>query len=779
MSEQTLYVSGMTCAACQLHVQKALQAVPGVQSASVNLLTHKAEVAAGPDVATDRLIDAVRRAGYDASLQETSEAGGARAAHDEETASLGWRALAAIVAGAMAMLLSMPLMMAGASDDPVLAWVAAHLMPAMPGAVMHLPLGVVRWVLCGLALVVMVFAAPGIYGAAWRAARHGATNMNTLVSLGTLAAFGSSLAATVAPGWFARHGLHADVYYEAVVLILAFLLAGRWLEARARRQATSSLRGFAEMEVADVRFLAGSDEPQTALENTPETKLPLDAIQAGDALRVLAGERVPVDGVVLFGRSSVDESMLTGEPLPVTRGVGDRVSGGTLNLDGALVVRATAVGAQSTVAQLRRLLEQAQSGRAPMQQLADRASAIFVPSVLGLAALAFAVWAVVGNIGGHHDGFGRAFAVAISVLVVACPCAMGLAVPAAVTVAVGRAAQLGLLIKGGEALERLSAVDTMALDKTGTITAGKPRMVSVEEAAGSRFERKTLLGWAGAVERFSTHPLALAMLEYATAERVEFENLPVTESEVLPGVGVKAVVDGHAVLLGNASMLPAEVARAAAGAVEETSTAMYLLVDGRLEATLRVRDELRPEAAEAMKALRRLKVEPLLVTGDVAPVADLIAREAGIEKVRAHCLPSEKVEVVRELQRQGRRVAMAGDGINDAAAIAQADAGLAMASGTELAREAGDVLLLHPDLRLLPGSIVLARRALRVMRQNLGWAVGYNLVGLPLAAGVLYPKYHVLLSPVLASAAMALSSVSVLVNSLRLRGVQPLHGTSR
>jgi Cu+-exporting ATPase len=410
-----------------------------------------------------------------------------------------------------------------------------------------------------------------------------------------------------------------------------------------------------------------------------------------------------------------------------------------------------------------------------MQQLADRASAIFVPSVLALAGLTFAAWAVALNTHGLHQGFSRSFAIAIAVLIIACPCAMGLAVPAAITVAIGRAAQLGLLIKGGEALERLALIDTMALDKTGTLTQGKPAIETMILAPDATLSRETLVAIAAAAERLSTHPLAQAVVAFAVSKASESStSTPViSDLRVLPGIGLEASVTlgakEHRLALGNASLLGTTAAPVPPTGLEH-ATPLYLLLDGNLQAAFYAMDTLRPHAAEAISTLRSLGVTPLLLTGDIASSAAPIAREAGITDVQAHLLPAAKLAAIRAMQQQSHKVAMVGDGINDAAALAQSDAGLAMASGSDLAREAGDAILLHPDLRLLPASIRLARHTTRIMRQNLGWALAYNALGLPIAAGVLYPHFHVLLSPVLASAAMALSSVSVLANSLRLRG---------
>ena len=809
-----LNVQGMTCASCQIHVQRALEAVPGVASANVNLMAHTAQItssdAAAPlDPAT--LIAAVRSSGYNASLPAAE---GEPHDHDSmESPRLGLRTLLALLAGAVAMLLSMPLMMTSSTPmgAPFIAsnltrWVGSAMPSALPSALMDLPAQPLRWLLCALALGTMLFAAPEIYTAAFRAARHRTTNMNTLVTLGTLAAFASSFAATVAPAYFARHGLASDVYYEAVVLILAFLLTGRWLEARARARATSALRGFAQLESSNARLLTlppdrvpqvsllrpGSAAPAIDYSSLPETLLPLSAIEANDFIRVLPGDRIPLDGLIVHGRSSIDESMLTGEPLPITRTVGEKVSGGTLNLDGPLVLRATAVGSASTLAQMQRLLSQAQSSRAPMQRLADRASAIFVPAVLALAAFTFAVWAIAENTGGRHEGFARALSVAIAVLIIACPCAMGLAVPAAITVSLGRAAQSGMLIKGGEALERLATIDTIALDKTGTLTEGRPRIAAFVLAPTASLDKETLLTYAAAAERLSTHPLAQAVVDYATefhapatirypeasasgliASQKNGALAPSIDNLItLPGTGLTATIAGHNLALGNAALLTsAPPAELLAPTALTRTTPLYLLLNDIPQAVFFATDELRPSAAEAIAQLNALHVHPILLTGDIAASAAPIAQAAGIDDVQAHLLPAEKLTAIRTLQSSGHKVAMVGDGINDAAALAQSDAGLAMASGSDLAREAGDILLLHHDLRLIPLAIQIARRTTHIMRQNLGWAVIYNLIGLPLAAGVLYPHFHILLSPILASAAMALSSVSVLTNSLRLRSL--------
>jgi Cu+-exporting ATPase len=776
MSEQTLQIAGMSCAACQHHVERALRSVPGVESASVSLLANSARVTSAQPLGTKPLIEAVRRAGYDASPpveagDVTTEAASSTAAEANERA-LGWRAALSLLAGGLAMILSMPLMMSSRSADPLLNAVARLLAPLMPAALMSLPAQPLRWLLCALSVAVMLFAAPEIYLAAWRAARHRTTNMNTLVAIGTLSAFAASLVATI------HSGSGADVYFESVILILGFLLAGRWLEARARHQATRSLQGFAQLSAATARLLdvdPAAEHPDFSA--APETILSTDALAAGDILRVLAGDRVPVDGIILDGRSSVDESMLTGEPLPVTRARGDRVISGTLNLDGVLILRATAVGSASTLAQMQRLLAQAQSSRAPMQRLADRASAIFVPTILALAAIAFLAWSLALNTGGRHEGLAQPFAIAIAVLIIACPCAMGLAVPAAITVAIGRAARLGLLIKGGESIERIAQLDTLAFDKTGTLTEGRPRIAHFAALQNPILPREELLALAVAVEHSTTHPLGEAVVRFASTQAFTSSSLSISNVEILPGTGVRAQAGTHEVLIGNASLLPPHALEATLAAPPELAhaTPLYLLLDGQPQAVFFATDQLRPEAAAAIRQLRDLGINSLMLTGDTQLSAEAIAREAGIrdsDAVRASLLPGAKLEAIRNIQSQHHRVGMAGDGINDAASLAQSDAGFAMSSGTDLAREAGDVLLLHPNLKLIPQAIQLSRRAVHVMRQNLGWALAYNIIGIPIAAGVLYPRFHILLSPVLASMAMAFSSVSVLLNSLRLRGRQ-------
>jgi Cu+-exporting ATPase len=635
-----------------------------------------------------------------------------------------------------------------------------------------LPPELLRWFLLILTATMMLWAGRGIYWSAARGLRHRTTNMNTLVSLGTGVAFIYSAFASIwpAPG--------RQVYYDAVLLILGFLLLGKSLEARAKRRALAALDSLSRLRPATAR----------RIREGVETIIPLAEVQIGDSVLVLPGERFPVDAIILEGRTTVDESMLTGEPTPLDREPGGRVLAGSLNYDGAVVCRAESLGEATMLAQITRMVEQAQGSRAPMERLADRASAIFVPVVLALAALTFAVWLVSAH------SLQLALANTVAVLVIACPCAMGLAVPAALTVAVGRGAQLGVLFKGGEALERLAHLDAIVLDKTGTLTVGRPVLESVH-ALGSdgfpplRTERARmghpsddsltsrgeddLLRIAAAAEERSNHPLAYAVIDYARARSLVWP--AAEEVQILPGRGLSARVEGHDCLLGNEALfqdsflpLPKGIAPPEAGV-----TRLWMALDGQPAGYFDARDALRPDAAKAVTDLRSAGLRVLMLTGDSAAAAAPIARQAGIDEVEAGLDPVGKLARIRALQQSGLRVAMAGDGINDAAALAQADAGIAMGTGADLAQEAGDLLLLRALPSSIPAALDLARSTLRVMRQNLAWAAAYNLLGIPLAAGALYPHFHILLSPWVAAAAMALSSVSVLANSLRLRSWQP------
>jgi P-type Cu+ transporter len=739
----TLGVQGMTCAACQAHVERALRETAGVSSASVNLMTHSARVVYEPAVTRlESLFDAVREAGYDVSL---ASAGDSKEDHSKQERMLKLRAFAAIAAGAIVMLLSMPVAMhghPGVVDGAIMQWIPW---------LYHVPASALNYTMLVITLAGMAWAGGAIYERAWQAARHGATNMNTLVALGTGAAFVYSVAATIFPGFFLAHNLSADVYYDSVLLILGFLLLGNWLDARAKRRTLDALHGFAELQ------------PQTAhvLRDGAEIEVSVSDLTPGEVVIVRPGERIPVDGIVIAGTSSVDESLITGESLPVARGVGDQLIGGALNYDGVLEYRATSIGADSVLGQMLRLMEEAQSSKAPMQQLADRVSAVFVPAVLALAVLTFLIWTVAA----HSGGPGRAFAIAVAVLVIACPCAMGLAVPAALTVSIGRAAQLGILFKGGESVERLARVNTVILDKTGTLTEGKPQIIAVR---ADNMEQTALVSLAASLERRSEHPLAHAVVEYASRQGIAINDA--SDVRAIPGKGLTGTVQGSAVAAGNrALMLELGISIPEHATPRAGETLLCVAVNGRYAGLLTATDAVRPGAAEAVSRLKSMGMQVAMLTGDHQAAADQVAREMAIDRTYAELLPEAKLAKIRELQREGRKVAMVGDGINDAAALAQADAGLAIGTGADLARDAGDAILLRGEPAQIVAALALARRTLRVMRQNLGWALGYNVVGIPIAAGALYPATGLLLNPAVAAAAMALSSISVLANSLRLK----------
>jgi Cu+-exporting ATPase len=613
------------------------------------------------------------------------------------------------------------------------------------------------WLMLIVTAGVMLWAGRDFYVRAWKAIRHGSADMNTLISVGTGAAFVFSAFATVSPGTFSRNGVAPQVYYEAVILIIAFILAGRALEARAKRQTTLALRRLVDLQPTRARVVRDGSEQE----------LPIEAVRRGDLVVVRPGERVPVDGQVAEGTSAVDESMLTGESMPVSKAPGDRVFGGTVNRTGAFHATATTLGEDSALARIVKLMREAQGTRAPIQHLADRVSAVFVPVVIGIALLTAVVWLSVG--GTSH--IVQAISASVAVLIIACPCAMGLAVPTAVMVATGKGAELGLLIKGGEALERAGKVDTVVLDKTGTVTAGRPVVVDVITVDG--FTQDEVLASAASAERLSEHPIGKAIVQRAAEQlsRVTASSEFLSET----GRGVRARVDGKLTLVGGASLLEGEgisvapLATAAAQMAGEGKSPVYVASALRLMGVIGVADQIRETSASAVERMRRAGLSVVMLTGDDARTAGSIARQAGISEVTAGLLPEGKTREIVRRQQAGHVVAMVGDGINDAPALAQADIGIAVGSGTDIAIEASDVTLMRPDLRGVADAIALSRRTMRTMRENLFWAFVYNVIGIPIAAGVLYPRFGLLLNPIVASAAMALSSVSVVSNSLRLR----------
>ena len=767
-------VKGMTCAACQARVQRALQATPGVLNASVNLMLKNAAVTYDPMVTSPMvLVEAIRETGYGAELaaQDQSafdEQEAQDRAQEEEYRELRRKALWSGSIGLLAMALSMPLMGSAEADvhgpvaDPFMRWAMESMTPAIhavaPWLYAFTP-WVLSYALLALTLLVMGWAGRHFYVRAWSAFRHHSADMNTLIAVGTGAAFLYSVLATVAPEFFLNRGVLPDLYYEAVVMIIALILTGNALEARAKRQTSAALRRLVELQPNTARVVrAGA-----------EIDIPVNEVQSQEIVIVRPGERIPVDGAIISGTSAVDESMVTGESLPVEKQPGDRLIGGTINRTGAFRYRATTLGADSVLAHIVKLMRDAQGSRAPIQRLADQVSGIFVPIVLSLAIATFVIWFVTVD----QAPAVRAFAAAVAVLIIACPCAMGLAVPTAVMVATGKGAEGGILIKGGEALQRAGQINAVVLDKTGTITEGRPTVTDVVPVLGSEWSENDLVRLVASIETSSEHPLAEAIVRYAKEQALSLATVDSFHS--VTGRGATGVVDGAALAVGNEALMAdhavdlttmkAEAERLAG----EGKTPMYIAINGTLAGLIAVADPIKPTSREVVQQLNRLGLTVVMLTGDHQRTAEAIARQAGIDRVVAGVLPDGKVAEVRRRQQAGEVGAMVGDGINDAPALAQADVGFAIGTGTDIALEASGVTLMRNDLQGVASAILLARRTMRTMKQNLFWAFVYNVVGIPVAAGILYPAFGILLSPILASAAMAFSSVSVVTNSLRLR----------
>ena len=744
-----LPITGMTCAACASRIERTLTRTPGVHKAGVNYATARATVEFDPTV-TDvrRLIDRVKDIGYDAVFVEPSASidDAQATARDEEYTDLQRRFT-------VAALLS----------TPVLVMAMSH------GNVALLSGRWTSWLELVLTTPVVVYCGAQFYRGAWAAFRHRAADMNTLIALGTGAAYTYSVIATLAPSRFATPmrsagggAMTTPVYFEAASVIIALILLGRMLEARAKGQTGDAIRRLIGLQPKTARVVRGGRE----------VDIPVEDVMLGDSVRVRPGERIPVDGKVTDGASSVDESMLTGESLPVEKQAGDLVFGATVNATGSFRFTATRVGKDTALQQIVKLVQDAQGSKAPIARLADVISAIFTPIVLCVAVATFVAWFLVMP---PETRFTMAFVNAIGVLVIACPCALGLATPTAVMVGTGKGAERGILIKGGEALETAHKLTTIVLDKTGTITSGKPTLTDIIVAPG--FREEELLSLVASAEQGSEHPIGAAIVAGAKARGLTLAR--VGGFNTTAGRGIEATIDGRAVLLGNAKLLAdhgvdvsgleARVDRLAA----DGKTPVFASLDGRLAGVVAVADEVRPESADAIRVMKAMGLEVVMITGDNRRTADAVARQIGVDRVFAEVLPADKRRHVSELQAAGRIVGMVGDGINDAPALAQADVGIAIGTGTDVAIEASDITLLRGDLRAVVSAIELSQATIRTVKQNLFWAFIYNVIGIPVAAGILYPATGWLMSPVIASAAMSISSVSVVTNSLRLRRFRP------
>ncbi|OGG57167.1 MAG: copper-translocating P-type ATPase [Candidatus Handelsmanbacteria bacterium RIFCSPLOWO2_12_FULL_64_10] len=745
----------MTCAACVARVEKALRGVDGVADATVNFAAETATVQ-GAGLGLEPLKKAVAAAGYRVARVVEGEGG-----EDEEQAErarayrgLRLRFVVSAVLSALVMALSL--------GDHV---PGLELLPYRTAGVLMFLLTTPALFWCGWRFL----------SGFWTALRHGTADMNSLIAVGASAAYLYSAVATFFPGLFEHVTHHVQrqassgvwsalssaplvhYYYDTTAMIIALILLGRLLEARARGRASEAIRRLMGLRPKTARIRRDG----------AEMDVPVQDVRVGDEVVVRPGERLPVDGVLVEGASAVNESMLTGEGLPVEKGPGDEVTGGTVNLTGSFVYRATRVGADTVLSQIVRLVREAQGSRAPVQRQADRIAAVFVPVVFGIAVVTFLVWYLA------RPDLGPSFALVnfISVLIIACPCALGLATPAAVMVGTGRGAELGILIKSGEALEVAGRISSVVLDKTGTITRGRPEVTGVLPA--SEVETGELLRIAASAERRSEHPLGQAIVRKAEAQELALAEPQTFQS--LSGHGVEATVEGRRVLIGNRRLMEERGVEVGPLAVQAEAlwaqgrTAVFIAFDGRAAGLIGIADEVKPEAKAAVSRLREMGLEVAMLTGDNPRAAGAVAKEVGIQNVLAEVLPQDKAGQVRALRAQGRVVAMVGDGINDAPALASADVGIAIGTGTDIAAESADIALMSGDLRGVPAAIALSRRMMRTIRQNLFWAFAYNIVGIPVAAGVLYPFTGLLLHPILASTAMAFSSVSVVTNSLRLR----------
>jgi Cu+-exporting ATPase len=734
----TISVGGMTCAACVRRVELALEAVEGVKDAVVNLTTARATVIHGPDWAgVEALKQAVSDAGYEflgvfgATLEDP-----AGAARKRELKGLKIKLSVGVV-------LSMIIFMGSMQ----------HWFPYLRSV----PRQTMLYCLFVLTTPVVFWVGSRFYVGAVKAARQKTTDMNTLVAVGALSAFLYSALATFFPHFFAGAGLAPHVYFDGAAMIITLILLGRLLEARARGKTSMAIK----------RLMGLKPKTARVIRDGKEIDIPIEAVMKGDVILVRPGEKISTDGVIVTGSSSIDESMLTGESIPVAKGPGSDVFAATLNKSGSFTFRATRVGAETALAQIIRLVEEAQGSKAPIQRVADRVASIFVPAVFGIAVLTFLIWYFFVP----EPIFSRALLNFVSVLIIACPCAMGLATPTAVMVGTGLGAENGILIKGGESLERAYKLTTIVFDKTGTLTRGEPEVTDILTAEG--IEQNDVLKTAVSIEAVSEHPLAQAIVERGRKEQLEPDR--VEDFEALSGLGARAVVNGRKLLLGNLRLMEKEAVvmdgfiQEAQRLAEEAKTCVFVAEEGRILGLIALSDMPKASARETVSSLKDMGLDVAMITGDNEKTAQAVADAVGISQIHADVLPGDKADEIKQLQAKGQIVAMVGDGINDAPALTTADIGIAIGAGTDVAMEASDITLIRDDLRSVPAAIRLSFQTMRVIKQNLFWAFFYNSLGIPIAAGVLYPFFGILLNPVFAAAAMAMSSVSVVSNSLRLR----------